>query len=233
MTISRVRLLRALGLLGWAAFFDYLWLADAASRYVGERTGWVIPFGAIVLSVTAIGYLATVRTSHPDGRHPSLKDLGGIVALLAPVLLVIVVPAPSLGALAVSKKSSNRITATAESAEGRDGALTILDVAAASGSPEFAQVRGIKIGQPVELIGLVSDSGDGRFTISRFVASCCAADAIPYSVSVLAPDGDGGHEPDQWLKVTGTLVAGQGGAFEVSASGVEEIPEPEDQYLTQ
>lgn len=232
MKLDRRRLLRLLGLAAWAAFFDYLWIADEANRYVGERTGWVVPFGGIVLTLTALGYALTIRAdghTEPPGR----KDLAGVVALLAPVLLVVVIPAPSLGALAVDKKSTNRVSASAEEARGRQGeVLTILDVSAASSSPEFARVRGVKAGLRVSLLGFVSAATSTGFTLARFQASCCAADAIPYTAKV-QPASATDVEIDQWVRAEGTLSRTPGGKFVVDASSVEVVDEPSEQYLTQ
>lgn len=231
MTIDRRRLLRGLGIAAWAAFFDYLWITDEANRYIGERTAWVIPFGGIVLTFTAVAYLLTTRTAGP-GETPTRRDVAGVAALLAPVLLIVVIPAPSLGALAVDKKQSNRVSVSSAAAYGRDGPLTLFDVSGASRSPEFARVRGVKAGMPVELIGFVADLGSKGFTMARFQASCCAADAIPYSAKVRPPDETvTGVKVDDWVKAKGTLVVTKDGEFVVQATSYEVIDEPSATYL--
>ena len=40
---------RTLVLAAWAALFAVLWAADEGQRYLGPRTQWVIPFGALAL----------------------------------------------------------------------------------------------------------------------------------------------------------------------------------------
>ncbi len=231
MTIDRGRLLRGLAIAAWAAFFDYLWIGDDAARYVGQRTAWVVPFGGIVLTLTAVAYLLTALTRTGDAKAPGAKDLLGAVALLAPVLIIVMIPAPSLGALAVAKKGGARAVASGNAAENRQGqALTLFDVSAASSSPEFARIRGIRAGQPVELVGFVSDRGPYGFMLARFVASCCAADAVPYTAKVRPAKGAAAPKPDTWVTVKGTL-AKDGQQYVVDGTTVATVDEPSNAYL--
>lgn len=91
--------------------------------------------------------------------------------------------------------------------------------------------------QPVRLQGLVahSDEVPGGFLLTRFVVTCCAADAIPVQVAVL----DGGTPPeDHWVEVVGTLVppppidpdATELPRLEVDATSVRAIDEPANPY---
>jgi hypothetical protein len=50
MRLDWTRLIRGLALLAWALFFDFLWLTDRGSLYVGPRTTWVVAFGGITLT---------------------------------------------------------------------------------------------------------------------------------------------------------------------------------------
>ncbi len=81
MTLDWVRLVRGLALLAWAGFFDWLWLSGRAGDYVGPRTAWVVPFGGIVLTITALLYLRGVRAGERS-RAPSLLESLGLLALL-------------------------------------------------------------------------------------------------------------------------------------------------------
>ena len=89
---------------------------------------------------------------------------------------------------------------------------------------------GIVDGFEISLVGFVSRSAEtpeGAFDLTRFYVSCCAADAIPYSVAVVdGPDPD----VDEWLRVSGHLEQ-RGSAFVLVAEDVVEIGEPEDPYL--
>jgi uncharacterized repeat protein (TIGR03943 family) len=231
MTPDWVRLVRGAALLAWAAFFDWLWLSGRAGDYVGPRTAWVVPFGGIVLTVAALLYLRGAWRA-AGARTPTAGDLLGLVALLAPLLLVVAAPSSSLGALAVDRKRStgdqvaavDRLDATAD--------LTLYDVAAANASARYARDRDIRAGLRVDFDGLVSDKvKNGTFELSRFLASCCAADAMPYSIRVEPPGGEFDHDLSQWLRVAGTLRR-VGGSLVVVAEWVEPIARPANPYGT-
>lgn len=91
--------------------------------------------------------------------------------------------------------------------------------------------------QPVRLQGLVahSDEVPGGFLLTRFVVTCCAADAIPVQVAVV---GGGTPPQDSWVEVEGTLVppppvdpdATELPRLEVDATAVRSIDEPANPY---
>lgn len=226
--IDRRRALRLVVLAGWAAFFDYLWITDEAARYIGSRTAWVVPFGGIVLTFAALLHLLWLRRG-PDATDPTRRDLVGSLTLLAPIFVVAVIPAPTLGAQAVAKKQGVRAPTIVADAQG--GAITVVDVAAAGESPEYARVRGVTAGMRVSLLAFVSEvASPTRFTVARFSASCCAADALPFTADVTTAQPAGSLELDQWVQVSGTLVK-EGEAFVVKADAVEPVAEPSDAFL--
>lgn len=205
MKVDWVRVVRGTALLAWAAFFDWLWLSGRAGDYVGPPTAWVVPFGGIVLTLAAVLYLRSVRGSGA-ARVPSPADLLGLIALLAPLLLVAAAPSSSLGALAVDRKRSSGDQVAAVNRLDRTADVTLYDIAAANSSTEYAAERGIRDGVKVDVDGLVSSAvEDGTFEFSRFLASCCAADAMPYSIRVQPPPDAPAFELSEWLRITGTL----------------------------
>ena len=102
----------------------------------------------------------------------------------------------------------------------------------ASLSPDYAAALGIVEGLVVELVGFVTHPGDasaGDFGLTRFYISCCAADAVPFTV-VVRPATDETFADDTWLKVEGTLLlAGDG--FILDAAEIEPVEEPSAPYL--
>jgi uncharacterized repeat protein (TIGR03943 family) len=231
MRLDWVKLVRGGGLLAWAAFFDWLWLSGRAGDYVGPRTAWVVPFGGIVLTVAAVLYLrGAVRRGGAPVRPASAGELLGLVALLAPLLLVAAAPSSSLGALAVDRKRStgdqvaavNRLKTTAD--------LSLYDIAGANASTEYARDHDIRAGIRVDIDGLVSgELEEGTFEFSRFLASCCAADAMPFSIRVQPPADAPELELSQWLQVAGTLQS-IGGSLVVLAERMEPIDRPANPY---
>lgn len=226
------RLARALVLALWASFFGYLWASGEMVRYLGPRTYWVVPFGCLTLGAAAAAHLVTLRRGD-DAGPPSRGDLVGIAALMIPVVAVIAVPRAELGALAVSRKATGAGATAGLVAptpnEGRPPSF--IDVHFANQSDEYAATLGIVEGAELSLIGFVSEVDDpsGKFVLTRFYVSCCAADAIPYSVTVLPPDR-AAYPTNTWLEVAGSLER-DGDEYRLSADSIETVSQPANPYL--
>jgi uncharacterized repeat protein (TIGR03943 family) len=107
VTLDETRLIRLAALTAWAALFDTLWLTGEWTRFVGPRTAWVVPFGAVALTLLALANIAIVISrgpSKPVGR----AELIALAVLFAPVAALAVVPSASLGSLAVDRKEGAR-----------------------------------------------------------------------------------------------------------------------------
>lgn len=228
--MSRRRLFRAVVLSVWALFFSWLAIGGEMTRYLGPRTYWVAWFGAIVLSLAAMAHLLTLRA---DGRHPlTAGDVGGLVLILVPIVVVAAVPSAGLGALAAAQKApgGGLGSVTVPRAPAHPGEVGFAEIYYAAQSAEYAEAVGIVDGTEVDLTGFVTHPKNGpagTFSLTRFYISCCAADAVPYSVVVHWRDDP---PDDQWLRVTGTLEAGEDG-FVVTAERATEVPEPQNPYL--
>jgi uncharacterized repeat protein (TIGR03943 family) len=231
MNVDWVRLVRAAALIGWAAFFDWLWLSDRAGEYVGPRTAWVVPFGGIVLTIAAVLYLRGARRSGVEESRPaSAGELLGLVALLAPLLLVAAAPASSLGALAVDRKRSSGDQVAAVNRLEKTADVSLYDIAGANASEEYARDNDIRPGLRVDVDGLLSKQAEsGTLELSRFLASCCAADAMPFSVDVQPPGDAPDYELSQWLQVSGTLER-IGGSLVIVAEQMKPIERPSNPY---
>jgi uncharacterized repeat protein (TIGR03943 family) len=228
MSVDWTRLLRGLGVLAWALFFDYLWLSGHASTYVGPRTTWVVTFGAITLTVVAVLYLSGVRSRHP-GQPPGAAEVGRLGIVVTPLLLAAMAPAVSLGAQAVDQKRSAEGKAALARLPARDD-LRLYELAAARTNEEWAIERGIVDGVPVRFDGFVSRTGkDGTITLSRFLATCCAADAMPYSLPVKA-SADVRFETNDWVEVRGAVKTGGRLKLYVVADSIDAIERPVNPY---
>lgn len=230
--MNRSFIARCLVLIAWATFFVYLWSTGEMTRYLGPRTYWVVPFGALTLAGAALVHVFTLRA----GRTPSplsRSDLAGLAALLVPVAAVAMIPSADLGALAASRKSISGVGAAAaisppEPQSGR--APSFIDIHFANESADYAARVGIAEGIALELTGFVSKTpSEGTFELTRFYVSCCAADALPYSVTVTADDS-GSIEVNQWLHVDGTITETPEG-YRLEANSIEPLEPPDDPYL--
>jgi putative membrane protein len=219
----------------WTALLAWLWFSGEVSRYLGPRTLWVVPFGAVALGAAGLAHLVAPRSPVP-ARRITLAEAGGLALLLVPVLVVIVVPRPSLGALAASRKSTSEGTlalgSLAAPAPERGGRISFVEIHFAGESEQYAQGAGITDGTKVSLLGFVTHGDaepEGDFELTRFYVSCCAADALPYSVAV-----DPGDAPDPgddvWLRVSGSLVR-RDDRYVLVAERMRRRAEPKDPYL--
>ncbi|MGH2693589.1 MAG: TIGR03943 family putative permease subunit [Actinomycetota bacterium] len=220
---------RAFVLGAWAAFFWWLWLTDEVTRYLGPRTYWVVVFGAISLTVATIAHLPLVRRSGALGRAEVL----GAVTLLIPIAVVVMVPRPELGSLAASRKATGAAPARVVYVPESSGEVSFREIDLASRSADYAATLGVSEGIEVELQGFVSGGEEepiGAFKLARFYVSCCAADAIPYSVLVDPGSSSAGYERDSWLRIDGYLEQ-RGDVYVVVAERVRRTEEPSDPYL--
>jgi putative membrane protein len=230
------RAFRTLVLLAWAGFFAYLWLSGEVRRYLGPRTYWVVPFGAAVLLGAALVQLVTLR-SGPSGQRLSMKQIGGLAVLLVPVIAVAMVPRAELGALAASRKSTGGLAPgagyIAPPPPSSHAEPSFIDIHFANESASYGATRGVVDGRAIELVGFVSQppgSPGATFQLTRFYVSCCAADAIPYSVVIDPAEVTGGFSTNMWLSVSGVLRQ-DGDGFSVEARDIQKVPEPQDPYL--
>ena len=232
MNVDWTRVLRGTGLVAWAAFFDYLWISGRSVDYVGPRTTWVVAFGAVALTAASLLYVSGLLTRHETAR-PTVKELGRLVIIVSPIALAATAPSVTLGAQAVNQKRTADGATSLARLEAYDGTIRLYELAAASYNPQWAAERGIADGLLVEVDGFVSKVyDDGRIELSRFLASCCAADAMPYSVDIELPEGTSRLEKNQWLRVRGQVVEPPDGErkFAVTADEVEPIDRPVDAY---
>jgi uncharacterized repeat protein (TIGR03943 family) len=220
-----------IALAAWATAFWFLLLSDRSQLFVSSRTFWVIPLGAIVLSAAAIGRLATARVRHPEPLTGRTGWWVGLVIL--PVVVVLVQPPTALGSYAASRRSASAggfVVASGEDIS--QGPLVLVDVAASSWSRDAMRALVRRAGSQVDFVGFVTRSSgmpEDEFVLTRFIISCCVADALSVQVRVVdVPPG--AFAEDQWVRVRGTFYP-VGGEILVDASEVQAVPRPSHPYL--
>lgn len=230
---DRRRLARGIVLACWAAFFAWLHLSGEKTRYLGPRTYWVVVFGAIVLGAAAIAHLVTARAG--PRRKLEARDALGIGALLVPLLAVVAVPSAQLGALAASRKTAGAgaasVGAIAPPVPAAGDAISFGEIHYASQSPEYAAEAGIAEGMEIELTGFVTHPGGlppGTLGLTRFQVSCCAADAVPYTVPLAADPAS--RTDDVWLRARGHLAL-RDGVYVLEPQELTVVDAPSDPYL--
>jgi putative membrane protein len=230
--ISPRRVLSALALAAWACLFWILLLTGRGSLYLSSRTAWVIPVGAILLTCAAVGRVLALRT--PDAERLLGHDAWGIGLLMLPVVVVLALPPASLGSFAAARRSS--ITGAGFSSSTEDissGRLTLIDIAGALRSPKGMRALASRAGSEVSFVGFVTrapEMGADEFLLTRFVISCCVADALSVQARVVGvPPGE--FDNDDWVRVEGSLYP-LGREVIVDASEVTRIAKPEAPYLS-
>lgn len=193
-------------LAAWAGLFWFLILADRVDLYLSTRTSWVVPMAAVVLSVAALGRLVVARS----GRSEPLNLREGVVMslLVAPVVILLAVPPATLGTFSAPKKATYSGSSAGfywtfdETSE-----VTLLMVAAAQTSDEGSQLLAKRAGSEVDFVGFVarnSDTPADELLLTRYVITCCAADATVVQVRVVNVT-PGLFDQEDWVEVKGTI----------------------------
>jgi uncharacterized repeat protein (TIGR03943 family) len=201
-------------LLALGALALRLGLTDAHLAYIRPSMGPVLALaGAVLVALGGVvllapGRRAAVDVSTAGGDH----DHGGpsrvTWLLVAPILAIAVIVPRPLGAFAANRAAATRPAPTRADfgplpAPAAPGAPVDLPLTQFVGRAVYDQGRSLR-GAPVRLTGFVApDRRGGGFLLTRFVITCCAADARPVRVAVrgLAPPWPA---PDTWVEVTGT-----------------------------
>lgn len=231
-SFSPIRVLSATALAAWAGLFWFLIVTDRTSLYLSSRTAWVVPMGAIVLTIAALGRVASARVEHPEPM--SKKEIAGLALIMVPVVTVVSLPEASLGSFAASRRSSLTSGSFVSSADDiSSGELSLIDVSGATRSPEAMRALVQRAGESVSFVGFVTRDGSSpanEFVLTRFLISCCVADALSAEVRVVgAPPGK--FKEDEWVRVEGAMYP-LGREVIVDATEVVGVPRPEDPYLS-
>ncbi len=230
---SPSRVAGGLVLAAWAVLFWILFVTGRVNLYLSTRTSWVVPVGAVLLTGAAIGRLTAARV---HAREPLRRREAVVMTLMVlPVVIVLALPPATLGTFSASKKTTfsslsfssiyGQITA--------DSPISLLSVAAAQTSTEGAQALAKRGGSPVEFVGIVTryaDTPADEFLLTRYVITCCVADATIVQVRVVnvVP---GRFQANEWVDVAGRIYP-LGREVIVDASSVRPVPRPAKPYLT-
>ncbi len=230
--VSSSRLAGAAVLGAWAVLFWWLLLTGRQDFYLSTRTQWVVPVGATLLTMAALGRLATVRTRE---REPvRRRDAWAMAAVVAPVVLMMALPPATLGQYSAGKRSSFASVGVVTSASDiGSGDLTLVDVAAGQTTPEGEAALAARAGERVTFVGFVTrydDTPADELFLTRYVVTCCVADATIAEVRVVNVT-PGAFEPDDWVEVTGAIYP-IGREVIVNAERVVGVDRPDRPYLT-
>ena len=207
--------LRAAVVLALAAVLAIRYLDGSLGYFINLRYGWLTVVAMVSLVLLAAAPLATApaRARRGSGERVAMPWMGAAL-LVVPVLLALVPPRP-LGTDAMATRAlqigsvpaAAGLGAVSELEVGAAGAprtvldwLVLFDQETTGGGDlsrfagESARVRGF--------VYRDERFPAGTFMVSRFLLSCCAADAAPIGLAVRWPDAEF-LEDDAWVWVSG------------------------------
>ncbi|MEO8292452.1 MAG: TIGR03943 family protein [Actinomycetota bacterium] len=232
-TWSQARLFGGVVLGMWAVMFWFLFLSGRVYLYLSTRTAWVVPVGAVLLTLAAVGRLAASRV--PAAEYLRRREAVVLTLIVLPVIVVLVLPPATLGTFSAAKKTRfssvnlrtfyGEITSTSE--------ITLLSVAAGQTSDAGSEALAKRAGSDVDFVGFVTryaDTPADELLLTRYVITCCVADATITQVRVVNVS-PGQFEPNDWIEVEGQIYP-LGREVIVNATSVAGVPRPAKPYLT-
>jgi uncharacterized repeat protein (TIGR03943 family) len=213
--------------------FWFLYVTGRVNLYLSTRTSWVVPVGAVLLTLAAVGRLAAARGPRPE----PLKRREAVVMTLMvlPVVVVLALPTATLGSFSAAKKTqfSSLSTSTVYGDITSTSEITLLSVAAAQTSDAGAEALAKRAGDDVDFVGVVTrypDTPVDELLLTRYVITCCVADATIVQVRVVnVPPGK--FPANAWVDVKGQIYP-LGREVIVNASSIATVPRPAKPYIT-
>lgn len=229
---SPVRVATALALAAWGALFCTLLVTGRTYLYLSSRTAWLVPLGAAIFTLAALGRIATARTS--DDEPLDRRTSWTLGAITVPVVLLLALPPSTLGTYSVGKRATFGGSAIGATARDVTGPLDFVDIGAAQSFPAAMRQLEARATEPITLEGFVSKeaSEPDDILLTRYIVTCCVADATIAQVRIvgLLPAD---YADDEWLRVTGTVYpVGREVLVAADSSTVQRIPVPDQPYLT-
>jgi putative membrane protein len=225
------RLATGIVLGAWAFLFWFVLASGRTSLYLSTRTRWLVPLGGVILTAAALGRLWSCRVEAPEPLSRREGWMLGGIAL--PVVILLASPPVTLGAYSASRRSSFSSSAIGATARSVTGPLDFVDVGAAQSFDAAMKQLAGRAGEEIDLQGFVTtDPGmePDEFVLTRYIVTCCVADATVARVHVVGvPPGQ--FHADDWLEVTGRVYP-VGRDVLVAAESVVPIPVPSQPYLT-
>lgn len=238
--------LDVLAIAAWGALLLKYWLSEQLYLLIHPNYVWLTALSGIALLLIS-GLKALLLTASDRARqassvqHMTLFPPGWSSALLLMVAIagLLITPRAFASQTALDRGVTDAITLTrvkpqAFYASTRSEDKTLIDwIRTLQVYPEPDAYAG----QKAKVQGFVVYPPKGSeqyFLLTRFVITCCAADAYPVSLPVKLTKGDRtAYTPDKWLEVEGQMITE---TFEgrrqltLQATALKQISEPKNPY---
>lgn len=216
---------------------DYMWLANSAGVFL-----------TVLGVLKASQLLQTMGRRSPRSRRLSLTNFqhftlfppGWSSALLLGVAIfgLLFTPKPFASDTALSRGVTETLTMT------RSQPQAFRSSARSEDRSLIEWVRTLNVypepdayaGQKAKVQGFVIHSPtlpDNYLLISRFVITCCAADAYPIGLPVQLTESRTKYAPDTWLEIEGQMITetlDDRRQLAIQATSLKEIEEPKNPY---
>lgn len=239
--------LDVLAIAAWGILFLKYWLNGKLSLLIHPNyMGLTVVAGVVLLLVSgmkAILLVKQMRRSVRGGateRHLTLFPPGWSTALLlgTAILGLLISPRAFASQTAIDRGVNDTLTLTrvkpqAFRATTNSEEKTLVDwVRTLAVYPEPDAYAG----QKAKVQGFVVYSKDlpqDYLLLSRFVITCCAADAYPISLPVKLTQSRDAYKPDAWLEIEGQMMTADLAGkrqLAIAAKTLKPIPEPKNPY---
>jgi len=168
---------------------------------------------------------------HAPRRGPFAAIVSAVLVVVAALALLIAPPAVLSGerALTSTAATSGGGDVTAPVLVGSDPTrFSLRDWASILGAGSTASDL---VGQQADVTGFVLLDAAGTARVGRYAVTCCTVDAQLFAVRIEKSSLPAGAETGTWVHVTGTFTDDDGTTV-LSPDSIEEVPEPDDPYLT-
>jgi uncharacterized repeat protein (TIGR03943 family) len=233
----------------WGLLFLYYWVSNKLYLLIHPNyMGLTIAAGVGLLFLAGwrcLGLLKQMRRLSPivttaPGQHLVLlpKGWSSTLLLVTAIAGFIIAPRPFTSQTAIQRGISEAPTLTrvkpqAFRASANSEDKTLIDwIRTLTVYPEPDAYAG----QKAKVQGFIvhpTNLPDQYLLISRFVITCCAADAYPVSLPVKLTGSRSQYPPDRWFEVQGTMVTetlGDKRQLTIAATALNPIEEPKNPY---
>ena len=245
-------LLDVLAIMAWGVLLLKYWLTGKLNLLIHPNYFWLAVVTGVLLLVVGILKAMQViwtlrqrgkgarRSNPPTVAHISLFPPGWSNALLLATAIVglVVTPKAFSSQTAIARGLTETVTLTRSQPQAFRSSIkpeerSLIDwVRTLNVYPEPDAYTG----QKVKVQGFVVHSPElpaQYMLLSRFVITCCAADAYPVGLPVKLNQDRKAYAPDTWLEIKGEMFAEMlqdKRQLVIEASSLEQITEPKNPY---
>lgn len=236
------RSFQALLLLALSLFFVFKLTSGQLTYYINLRFVPLTIFGLIFLAIlaqTLFNENKRSRQQEHDDHHDHDHTPANLWFMIVPLAIGVLIPARALDSSAFATKGFNTTgpmvssDSAAKLFETESQDRNILDWVKIS---YYEKDLASYLGQPASVIGFVyrdEQLNENQFYVSRFIISCCAADASSIGMIVNWQDAKT-LKNDEWVLVKGeisSMVLKDQTLLVIDVDSVQSVPVPEQPYL--